>query len=177
MKSRMAGLETKLKDLEQKMKNIGCVNNAKELIRAIFTLGLACLMPNDTKKKLQNVQADVREEKAIMSGLLKRSDYFDGLLGAASTLVEAADEAMDMTKNFRQGLVHAHTSLVRDFTESDIEENMGDIDFANDYTEELLKIENELLTLSKHTSASALSTKHKLDNALTQIEAYMNDDA
>jgi len=52
LKSRVASLETKLKDLEQKMKNIGCVNNGKELLRAIFTLGLACLMPNDTKKKL-----------------------------------------------------------------------------------------------------------------------------
>jgi len=55
LKARITTLETRLKDLEQKMKNIGCVNNGKELLRAIFTLGLACLMPNDTKKKLQNV--------------------------------------------------------------------------------------------------------------------------
>jgi len=149
-----------LKDLEQKMKNIGCVNNGKELIRAIFTLGLACLMPNDTKKKLQNVQADVKEERTIMAAIMKRMDYFDGLLGSAGDLVKAADDAINLTKTFRQGLQHAHKSLTQDYSEEDIEENMGDIDFANDYTEELLKVENELKELSVNTSHGCTSIKH-----------------
>lgn len=58
-----AQLKHKLADLEKKMKSIGCVNNGKELLRAIFTLGLACLLgESDTKKKMLNVQADLREE-------------------------------------------------------------------------------------------------------------------
>ena len=48
------------------MKSIGCVNNGKELLRAIFTLGLACLFDNDTKKQFLNVKADLREEQAII---------------------------------------------------------------------------------------------------------------
>lgn len=110
-----------------------------------------------------------------MQAILKRIDYFDGLLGAAKELVSAADEAINLTKNFRQGLQHAHTTLTRDFNESDIEENMGDIDFANDYTEELLKVENELKALSKTTEAGCYDIKRKLEAALTGIESIMND--
>lgn len=110
-----------------------------------------------------------------MQAILKRIDYFDGLLGSAKDLVAAADEAINVTKHFRQGLQHAHTTLTRDFTEADIEENMGDIDFANDYTEELLKVENELKSLSKATEASCYAVKRKLEAALTGIESIMND--
>lgn len=53
---------------------------------------------------------------------------------------------------------------------------MGDIDFANDYTEELLKVENELKSLSKTTEASCYDVKRKLEAALTGIESIMNDD-
>lgn len=95
-----------------------------------------------------------------MNAILKRMDYFDGLLGSAKDLVSAAGEAVNLTKAFRQGLTHAHDSLTKDFTESDIEENMGDVDFANDYTDELLKIENELKALSKKTSAGCTKIKH-----------------
>jgi chromosome segregation ATPase len=37
-------LKHKLEQIEQKLKSVGCVNNGKELLRAIFTLGLACLL-------------------------------------------------------------------------------------------------------------------------------------
>jgi len=55
-------LKRKLADLEKKMKAIGCVNNGTEMLRAIMTLGLACLFDNDTKKEFNNVKADLREE-------------------------------------------------------------------------------------------------------------------
>lgn len=37
-------LKHKLEQIEAKLKSVGCVNNGKELLRAIFTLGLACLL-------------------------------------------------------------------------------------------------------------------------------------
>lgn len=59
-------LKHKLEQLEKKMKAIGCINNGTELLRAIMTLGLACMFDNDTKKEYMNVRADLREEQAII---------------------------------------------------------------------------------------------------------------
>lgn len=47
------------------MKSVGCVNNSGELLRAIFTLGIACLFDSPTKKKMMNVKADLVEESTI----------------------------------------------------------------------------------------------------------------
>jgi len=83
------------------MKAIGCVNNGAELLRAIFTLGLACLMPNDTKKEMMNVKADLKEEQAIMNAISKRMNYFDDLLGSAKTIVKEASGMVDTTKKLQ----------------------------------------------------------------------------
>lgn len=94
-------MKRKLIDLEKKMKSIGCVNNGKELLRAIFTLGLACLFDNDTKKEMMNVKADLREEQAIIQAISKRMNYFDDLLGAAHTLVKESQHVLETTKTFK----------------------------------------------------------------------------
>jgi hypothetical protein len=53
-------LKHKLEQIEAKLKSVGCINNGKELLRAIFTLGLACLLgQSDTKKEMLNVKADI----------------------------------------------------------------------------------------------------------------------
>lgn len=52
---------------------------------------------------------------------------------------------MQLTKEFRQGLVVAKNVLLRDYTPEDIEENLGDVDFANDFAEELGKTLDELI--------------------------------
>jgi hypothetical protein len=43
-------------------------------------------------------------------------------------------------------LTFAKDSLEKDFKQEDIEENMGDVDFANDFMEMLMDLENELKT-------------------------------
>jgi hypothetical protein len=84
------------------LKKVGCVNNGKELLRAIFTLGLACLLgQSDTKKEMLNVQADLKEEQTIIQAISKRMNYFDDLLGSAATLVKEAAGVMDTTKAFK----------------------------------------------------------------------------
>lgn len=72
-------------------------------------------------------------------------------------------------------MIQAKNVLDRDYTEEDIEENMGDIDFANDFAEELLKTLEEVIKVSQATSKDCLARKHRLDAALTQINKYMND--
>lgn len=82
-------MKHKLAQIEEKLKSVGCINNGKELLRAIFTLGLACLLgESDTKKEMLNVKADIEEEAAIINAISKRMNYFDDLLGSADTLVE-----------------------------------------------------------------------------------------
>ena len=52
-------LGAKMKNIEAKMKAAGCVNNGKELLRVIFTLGISCLFDSNTKKELQNIKTDL----------------------------------------------------------------------------------------------------------------------
>jgi len=52
----------KLKEMEQKLKSTGCVNNSAELFRAILTLGIACAFDSPTRRKLDNLKADLVEE-------------------------------------------------------------------------------------------------------------------
>jgi hypothetical protein len=82
-------LKHKLAQIEKKLESVGCINNGKELLRAIFTLGLACLLgQSDTKKEMLNVKADLLEEKTIIEAISKRMNYFDGLTDAAGELVK-----------------------------------------------------------------------------------------
>jgi hypothetical protein len=138
-------LKHKLQQIEKKLKSVGCVNNGKELLRAIFTLGLACLLgQSDTKKEMLNVQADLKEEAAIIKAISKRMNYFDGLMGSAKTLVTEAAAVMKTTVTFKNALIKAKTILTRDYTPADIAENLGDVDFANDFAYELEKTLHEL---------------------------------
>jgi archaellum component FlaC len=171
-----ANLKRKLIDLEKKMKSIGCVNNGKELLRAIFTLGLACLFDNDTKKEMLNVKADLREEQAIIQAIGKRMNYFDDLLGSAKTLVKESAAVINTTKTFRQALVVAKTILTRDYTPEDIAENLGDVDFANDFAEELYKTLHELKKSAEHVANDCIQRKHNLDAALSGINKYFGEE-
>jgi hypothetical protein len=60
LEASVKGLRVKFADLEQKMKSVGCVNNSGELLRAIFTFGIACAFDSPTKIKLQNVRAELK---------------------------------------------------------------------------------------------------------------------
>lgn len=171
-----ANLKRKLIDLEKKMKSIGCVNNGKELLRAIFTLGLACLFDNDTKKEMLNVKADLREEQAIIQAIGKRMNYFDDLLGSAKTLVKESAAVINTTKTFRQALVVAKTILTRDYTPEDIAENLGDVDFANDFAEELYKTLHELKKSAEWVANDCIQRKHNLDAALSGINKYFGEE-
>jgi len=133
-------LKFKLENIEKKLKSIGCINNGKELLRAIFTLGLSCLLgQSDTKKEMLNVQADIKEEKAIIDAISKRMNYFDDLMGSAKSLVKESAGVLKTTKAFKHALLGAKNVLERDYTPEDIAENLGDVDFANDFADELAK--------------------------------------
>jgi len=157
------------------LKSVGCVNNGKELLRAIFTLGLACLLgQSDTKKEMLNVQADLKEEAAIIKAISKRMNYFDDLMGSADQLVKESEGVLQTTKAFKQALVQAQTVLLRDYKPEDVAENLGDVDFANDFAEELKKTLDQLKASAEKVSDDCIQRKHRLDNVLTNINKYMN---
>jgi hypothetical protein len=76
--------------------------------------------------------------------MAKRMDFFDDLKGAADTLVSESAGVLETTEAFKQALVGVKTMLDRDFTPEDIDENMGDVDFANDFMSLLYESLEEL---------------------------------
>jgi len=138
LESSVKAQRAKMADLEQQLKSAGCVNNSAELLRAIFTLGIACAFDSPTKIKLQNVRNSLIEEETILKALLKRMGYFDGLVDVAKTLTEQATGLLETTRHFRAALAEQRDVLVQEYSDEDIIENMGDVDFANDFAQ-LLK--------------------------------------
>jgi hypothetical protein len=102
-------------------------------------------------------------------------NYFDDLLGSADTLVKESAGVLNTTKTFRQALVTAKTVLDRDYTPEDIADNLGDVDFANDFADELRKTLEELVAAADVVSADCINRKHALDAALAGINKYFGD--
>lgn len=159
----------KMADLEQKLKATGCVNNSGELLRAIFTLGIACAFDNATKIKLQNVKAGLIEEEAILKAILKRMGYFDGLVGTAKALTQQAAGLLESTKKFRASMRDTRDELVNDYSKGEIIENMGDVDFANDFAESLFQTLGELKKECARVAADCINRKRAMDKALAGL--------
>lgn len=155
------------------MKSIGCVSNGRELLRAIFTLGISCAYDSNTKREFLNVKVDLKEEQTIIQALSKRINFFDDLKATADTLVKESAGLLDSTKQYRQALVQARTMLERDFTAEDIAENMGDVDFANDFAESLYESLDELQVKAEQVGADALLRKQRLVDSLTGINKWV----
>lgn len=155
------------------MKSIGCVSNGRELLRAIFTLGISCAYDSNTKREFLNVKVDLKREETIIQALSKRINFFDDLKATADTLVKESAGLLDSTKQYRQALVQARTMLERDFTAEDIAENMGDVDFANDFAESLYESLDELQVKAEQVGADALLRKQRLVDSLTGINKWV----
>lgn len=65
---------------------------------------------------------------------------------------------------------------MRDYTDEEIEENLGDVDFANDFAQELWKTLDALKQEAQKVSDDMIQTKHRLDAALTGINKYFGEE-
>lgn len=65
---------------------------------------------------------------------------------------------------------------MRDYRDEDIDENLGDVDFANDFAMELEKTLNELVGVSRKVSEDCIDRKHRLDEALTGINKFFGEE-
>lgn len=139
------------------------------MIRAIFTLGIACAFDSPTRRKLDNVKADLLEEKTIFEALLKRMGYFDGLVGVAKEMTQQAAGLLESTKQFRAKIRDTKEELETDYEPGMVLENMGDVDFANDYAESLFESLDSLMQECDRVSADCIERKHKMDLALVGL--------
>lgn len=102
-------------------------------------------------------------------------NYFDDLLGSAETLVKESEGVLQTTKRFKNAMIKAKAVLERDYTPEDIEENLGDVDFANDFAEELAKTLHELKAEAIRVSEDCSARRTRLNNALIGIDKYFGD--
>ena len=112
-----------------------------------------------------------------MNALAKRMFYFDELVGSAHTLVTESAGMLKTTRDFEQGLKVSRGELVSDFTPSDIEENLGDCDFANDFADSLKENLDNLRKVCKKTKNDCIARKHRLDDALIGLRKDMGETA
>ena len=63
--------------------------------------------------------------------------YFEGVVAAAGTLTYEASNLLQITKTFENRLQDAYRELREDFTDEEIDENVWDEDFANNFAERL----------------------------------------
>jgi hypothetical protein len=63
--------------------------------------------------------------------------------------------------------------LKGDYTDEDIAENMGDVDFANDFADELLSTLTNLTNECKRVSADCIKRKHAMDASLAGLDTSL----
>lgn len=102
--------------------------------------------------------------------------YFDKLVDSAKELTTQASGLLESTKKFRAVLADTKAELEEDFKDDDIAENMGDVDFANDFAEELLNLVENLMKECKRVSADCIERKHKMEAALIGLDTDLGDD-
>lgn len=97
--------------------------------------------------------------------------YFDALVDVAKTLTSEAAGLLETTESFKATLTGTRDELLRDFTEDDIIENMGDVDFANDFAHSLWETLDKLMKKCDEVSADCIARKRRMDAALTGLGA------
>ena len=82
-------------------------------------------------------------------------DYFDGLSAVAATLTAEATGLLEQTKKMQNRLDDAMRELKQDYTDEEIEDNLWDEDFANEFAERLFisieRVTNKELTKNNAT--------------------------
>jgi hypothetical protein len=132
----------------------------------IFTFGAACRKAASLRNKLNSQIGNLRAEMAAAQKLDKRFHYFDSLKRLAATLTQEASGLLDVTKEFRSKLEGTKKELEQDFNDSEIDDQLGDEDFVNDYAEQLFEALERLEKQCDHVIKDCKARKLRLTNAL-----------
>lgn len=134
--------------------------------QAILTLGIACIKANDAKKQLQTVQREFKDQLAVSKKLFGKMDYFDGLSAVAATLTAEATGLLEQTKKMQNRLDDAMKELKQDYTDEEIEDNLWDEDFANEFAERLYISIERVTNVCEETITDCEERKARLQKAL-----------
>lgn len=93
-------------------------------------------------------------------------NYFDGLVKTAGTLTAEATGLLETTKKFGNRLEDTKRELEQDFTAEEIEDNLFDEDFANDFAERLFESFERLSLMCDEAIADCKARKGRLVKAL-----------
>ena len=103
----------------------------------IFTFGESCRKAADLRNKLNSQIGSLKAEIEVSAKLDKRFHYFDSLKTLAKTLTEEASGLLDNTKEFKSQLLSVQKELENNFTDDEIDDQLGDDFFLNDFAEML----------------------------------------
>jgi len=97
---------------------------------------------------------------------LERLFYFEDLTKAASLLTHEATGLLEITKKLENRMGDTKRELEEDFTEEEVEDNLWDEDFANDFAERLYESLERLSNMCDETVADCIDRKARLEKAL-----------
>lgn len=92
--------------------------------------------------------------------------YFDNLSKLSNALTEESTGLLDLTKEFKQRLADSKYELEQDFTDDEIDDQLGDVDFVNDFAEQLFENLNGLGEFCDFVMADCKERKDRLTHAL-----------
>lgn len=132
----------------------------------IFTFGASCRNAAKLRNKLNAQIGNLQAEAAAAQKLDKRFGYFDSLKKLAATLTQEATGLLDITKEFRSKLQGTQKELEQDFTEEEIDDQLGDVDFMNDFAEQLFDALDRLRQQCDIVINDCKARKKRLTDAL-----------
>jgi hypothetical protein len=161
LKKKIAASKTKIADLEKQAAAAKC-----NFWQMIFTFGAACRKASELRNKLNSQIGSLRAEMSAAAKLDKRFHYFDSLKTLAKTLTQEASGLLDITKEFRSKLESTQKELTQDFTDEEIDDQLGDVDFLNDFAETLFDALDSLGKKCDEVIADCRNRKKRLTDAL-----------
>lgn len=132
----------------------------------IFTFGKACRSATKLKNELNAKLGTMKAEMAAAEKLNKRFHYFDSLKKLAGTLTQEATGLLDVTKEFRTKIESTKYELEQDFTDEEIDDQLGDVDFLNDFAEQLHEALDLLSKECDRVAKYCADAKKRLTDAL-----------
>lgn len=161
LKKKISAGKASLADLEKQAAASKCT-----FWQMIFTFGKACRNANKLKAELTAKIGNLRAQTEVAAELDGKFHYFDNLKKLAKTLTSQASGLLDTTKEFRSRLDSTVKELKQDFTEEEIDDQLGDEDFMNDFAEQLYDTFERLGQTCAKTVTDCINRKKALTDAL-----------
>jgi len=92
--------------------------------------------------------------------------YFDGLGKTAALLVSEATGLLETTKKLENRIEDTKRELIQDFSDEEIDDNLWDEDFANEFAERLFESLTRLSKMCDEAIADCRARKVRLEKAL-----------